>query len=637
MRICPQCKKEYDDAWKVCLQCGVQLSDEGIDVSREFQKINARLKEIERYLGIEEAPASEKAKIIEPPKIEESMEQVIQQKEPIMEPEEKDIESTIGLLWFNRIGLLALFLGFAFFMKYAFDNRWIGELGRVILGLIAGFGMIVGSEFTRRKKYIVVSQGLHGGGVAILYLSIFAAFGFYHLIGIIPAFLFMSVVTLYCGFWSTRTDWISSAVIGIIGGFLTPFLIGPDKIAPSALFSYIVLLDLGIVFISFNKNWKALNIASFFLTCLVYYNWYDVNYKPEKWLFAISFVTIFFGIFCLLSILRNLVHREKSDKIDIVLVFSNGIIYFLALFGILKPFPTSLPGLLPVTLGCMYIGFSYSALNRCKEDKGIILSYVGLAVLFATIAIPIQLKNNWVPISWAIEALCLIWLGFRLGYLDIRIIGMAIGILSLVKVLLVDYSYDPFTYAKNTFILNERMFTNLFIVVAVFGAAWMYRKYKEKISYEEKSTATSFVLLANFVLLFQLSMEVRTYFAHIAYLKAASQPAIVMGVPSDLWRTFETEYEKLFSARELGLSLLWIIYAFILVAIGMYRKFKALRIMALLLFGLTIFKIFLFDLSQLDKAYRIISFITLGIVLLIASFFYQKYKNKILHFALKDV
>lgn len=645
MRICPQCNKEYDDTWKVCLKCGVQLSEMGSpaisgdqflrfskDVDMEFQKLNTRLNKIEKSLGIETS-ASEKTRIIEAPKKAKVIESPIPQ---MKKSEEKDIESTIGLVWFNRIGLLALFLGVAFFLKYAFDNRWIGELGRVILGLMAGFGMIVGSEFTRRKNYTVISQGLHGGGIGILYLSIFAAFGFYHLIGVVPAFLFMSVVTLYCGFWSTRTDWVSSAVIGVIGGFLTPFLIGLDKIAPSILFSYVVLLDLGIVFISFYKNWKALNIGSFFLTYTVYYSWYTVSYKPDRWLFAASFVTIFFGIFCLLSILRNLIYKEKSDRVDLILVLSNGIAYFLGLYSILKPYAGSLPGLLPIALGCIYIGYSYSALSRCKEDKGLVLSYVGLAVLFATIAIPIQLKHNWVAISWAIEALILIWLGFWLSYSDIRKIGLGIGILSLFKILLIDYSYNPFVYAKNTFIFNERMLTYVVIVSLIFLTAWLYKKNKENIVPGEKSISTFLVLLANFVLLVQFSVEAKTYFAHLASLNASSQPAIVMGKPANQWLLFNTEYSKLFGARELSLSLLWLVYAFIIVAIGMYRKFRALRLMALVLFGVAIFKIFLLDLSQLDKAYRIISFITLGIVLMVASFFYQKYKNEIHNFALKD-
>lgn len=649
MKICPRCKTEYDDTWKVCLKCDVQLLETANtniysdnfskflkDVGAEFQKINSRLNRIEKTIGID-ALESEKARTIESPKEEIGNQQEdIKVKEPLKERSGEDIESTIGLVWLNRIGILALFLGAAFFLKYAFDNRWIGELGRVIIGLLAGFGMIIGSEPARRKNYTVISQGLHGGGVAILYLSIFAAFGFYHFINAIPAFIFMSIVTLYCGFWSTRTDWISSAVIGIVGGFLTPFLVGLDKITSTALFSYVILLDLGIVFMSFYKKWNVLNIGSFFLTYIVYYSWYTTNYNHDLWFLALSFLTAFFGIFCLLAILRNLIYREKSDISDVILVLSNGIAYFLGLFNILQPFVGSLPGLLPISLGCIYIAYSYSALTRCREDRALILSYVGLAVLFATIAIPIQLKHNWVSISWAIEALVLIWLGFGLRYPDIRGIGLGIGILSLVKVLLIDYSYSPYVYASNQFIFNERMFTYLAIVFFIFIAAWMYKKNKNDIMPGEKAVSTCLVLLANFVLLVQFSVEAKTYFAHLASVSAQAQPAVVMGRHSGQWTIFSAEYGKLFSARELSLSLLWVIYAFLIVAVGMIRKFRALRLMGLVLFGVSISKIFLLDLSQLDRAYRIVSFITLGVVLIIASFFYQKYKNEIHDFALKD-
>ncbi len=646
MRVCPQCKKEYDDSWKVCLKCGAQLSemsDSNIsrdqflnfakDINSEFQKIDARLNKIEKALSIEPA-VSERAGTVSAPKVEKIPGPAAQPQKPIKETRRKDIESTIGLVWLNRIGLLALFLGVAFFLKYAFDNRWIGELGRVILGLIAGFGMIVGSEFTRRKNYAVISQGLHGGGVGILYLSIFAAFGFYHLIGLLPAFLFMSIVTFYCGFWSTRTDWVSSAVIGVVGGFLTPFLLGPQNLAPSLLLSYVILLDLGVLYISLYKKWGALNIGTFFLTHAVFYNWFSARYTQENWLLAGSFATAFFALFCFLSILRNLLHKSRSDRTDIILVLVNGLAYFSWLSIILQPFAGTLPGLLPISLGCVYIVYSYSALLRCKEDKALVLSYVGLAVLFVTISIPVQLKYNWIAISWALEALLLIWLGFRLKFSDIRKFGVAIGLVSIFKILLLDYSYDPYQYAKNRFLVNERMFTYLVIVAALFAAAWLYKKNKALATSGERAMSTFLVLAANFVLLVQLSVESTTYFAHIAHVKAS--PLTEGKKPFDLLKAFLTSYGELFSARELTLSLLWVIYAFMMIAVGIYRKFRALRLMALVVFGVAVLKIFFLDLSQLDRAYRIISFISLGIVLIIASFFYQKYRDEIRDFALRD-
>ncbi|MFA5143594.1 MAG: DUF2339 domain-containing protein [Candidatus Omnitrophota bacterium] len=639
MRECPKCKKVFDDSWKVCLSCGSQLIEkrssdisEGRfpsfvnDVNAAFKQIDIRLTSLEKKLGIE--PPKESAGRIKISTPEAVSAPAIGHAKAASAPsggEEKDFESTIGLVWLNRIGLLAVFLGVAFFLKYAFDNRWIGELGRVIIGLMVGFGMIAGSEFARRKRYEIMAQGLHGGGVAILYLSIFAAFGFYHLIGQLPAFLFMTIVTLYCGFWSTRTGWISSAVIGLVGGFCTPLLIGPEKISAVILFSYVILLDLGVLFISLYKKWGALNMGSFFLTQAFYYAWYASDYTRDELPVALSFVTAFFVIFSLLSIVRNLIYKEKSDQTDVVLILANGIIYFVGLYYILQPFAGTLPGLLPLALACVYTAFSCSALKRCRDDKAVILSYVGLSVIFVTTAIPLQLKYGWVAISWAIEAFVLTWLGFSLRFRAIRKGALIIGIIALLKLLLFDYSYSASDFGINTFLLNERMFVYLAVILIIFAAAGLYRKNKDGMEEGEKQMPVILVLAANFVMLVQLSVEVKTYFAHIAYLKAASPVA-----------GFLTEYGKFFSARELTLSILWVIYALVLVTIGIYRKFRALRIMALVLFGIAILKIFLVDLSQLDRMYRIVSFVSVGVVLIVASFFYQKYKNEIRDFAMKD-
>jgi uncharacterized membrane protein len=246
------------------------------------------------------------------------------------------------------------------------------------------------------------------------------------------------------------------------------------------------------------------------------------------------------------------------------------------------------------------------------------------------------MRSNWIAISWAIEALALIWMGFKLGLKDIRRAALVIGAVSLIKVMLFDYSYAAGEYAKNIFFFNERMLTHLAIVLIIFLTALLYKRNKSGLTGGEKSAPAFLVILANFVLVVQFSVEANTYFAHLTQLKVMSEPEVVMGKVTNTRLLFNAEYSKLFSARELVLSLLWVAYAFVIVAAGMFRKFRALRVMGLVLFGAAIFKIFLFDLSQLDKIYRIISFMTLGVVLIVASLFYQKYKDVIRDFALKD-
>ncbi len=648
MKKCLTCGNTYDDSWQQCMNCNKALVfvDRGVSneefskfekkINEQFQKFERRLEKVEQLSGAG-TERSEKYEYI--PVKEVVPETIPQAKEQPSQPvplhkieKDQDIESTIGLVWMNRIGVVALLFGVAFFLKYAFDNHWIGELGRVVLGLVAGLALIAGSEVARKKKYDTMSQGLHGSGVGTLYLSIYAAFGFYHLIPSMAAFGFLAVVTLYCGFWSIRTDWKSSAIIGIAGGFLTPFLIGINQIEAPLLLSYLALLDLGVLYISFYKGWRELSVASLLLTQMLFVYTPDRS-KPEMWLVMLGFSTVYFAIFSILPITRNLVRRERSDGLDVLLVLLNGLVYFGHTFTLTGPHVRSIPGLVPLVFSFLYVAYSYSALKRSKEDAGLILSYVGLAILFVTIAIPVQLKQNWITISWAVEAVVISWIGFRINNSSARKISLAIGAMSLFRMFVIDFKYDPFSYSKYSLIWNERTLTYIALVGCLLFMGWMYKKYKSLVTTDEKPLSTVLVLIANVIFLAQLCLEAHSYFAHVAYVKAmAAAPA----GGQQLMNAFWPFYQDLFSARELTISILLIVYALADIAMGIYAKFRAIRITALMILGAAVLKIFLFDLSQLDRIYRIISFMGLGAVLMITSFFYQKYKDQIREFALKD-
>ena len=613
MKTCRACGKSYDDSWQQCLTCNKpleEISKPEDHINKRFQALEERIERMERIFNL----VSEKKEKLAP-----SYQTKIQPSQPVppAKPEKKqDIESTIGLVWLNRIGVVALLFGVAFFLKYAFDNHWIGELGRVVLGLVSGLALLVGSEVARKKKYETMSQGLHGAGVGVLYLSIYASFAFYHLIPSVAAFGLLTLVTFYCGFWSTRTDWKSSAILGMAGGFLTPFLIGVKAVEAPLLLTYLVLLNSGVLYISFYKGWRVLNVVALVLTHCIFISLPD-RFVPAMWVQMLGFSTLFFILFSIFPITRNLVRREKSDGTDVLLVLLNGLIYFGHLFNLVEPYVKSVPGLVPLGLSLLYILYSYSTLKRSKEDEGLILSYVGLAILFVTIAIPIQLKQNWITIGWSLEAVIITWIGFRIQNASARHIALAIGMISLLRMFFIDYAYNPFSDSQYLLIWNERTLTYLVFVVCTLLMSWMYKKYQGSLTVEEKALPTLLVLIANGVFLVQLCLEVHSYFDHVADIQAmAAAP--------------------LFSARELTISILWILYALADIGIGIYCKFRAIRIAALLIFGAAILKIFLFDLSQLDRIYRIVSFIGLGVVLMLTSFFYQKYKDQIREFALND-
>ncbi len=109
--------------------------------------------------------------------------------------ENADLEKKIGQYWLNRIGIVAMLIGVSYFLKYAFENNWIGPGGRIVIGLLAGIGLVLWSERFRDRGYAAFSYSLKAVGIGTLYLSLWGAFQVYHLIPSAAAFVAMAIVT----------------------------------------------------------------------------------------------------------------------------------------------------------------------------------------------------------------------------------------------------------------------------------------------------------------------------------------------------------------------------------------------------------------------------------------------------------
>jgi len=627
-----------------------QIKDELRGINENLEKQNRRIAKLESIAQFEEEAKESFASPPPPPPptVETKPDEYIMPEKKAT-PDSEAFEEKIGGKLFARVGIIALVLGIAFFLKYAFDNNWINEAGRVILGVIAGMALLGIGEKTVRK-YPAYGQLISGGGIAVLYLSIFAAFSFYHLVPQFPAALFMILITAIGVALSIRHDSMPLIIWAIIGGFSTPFLINSGENQLFSLFTYVLLLDAAILFISVFKKWREVNFMGFIGTSIIFLSWIISHYSKDQLIPTMFFATLFFLIYSLSPLIYNLVRKEKSSAAEQSLAIFSAAAYFFVSYALLNGDYHDFMGFFAFILALYYLIWSYSVRKSTPEDDDFFNILVFLAIGFVTLAIPIQFEKNIITLSWTIEALILFFLGIKTRLNLVKILSILLYALVAFRLFFIDSQLD---LDKPLFLFNERFFTFFVAIAASYIGAFLFstQSSDEK---EGNNFATVqqyvaiLVIMANVFTLFSVSQEIFGYYNdQIKEIQAKETSALnsyysgssnryQSNYPMNPRTKTSSDYQKnaddlnrLKNRRDISLSLFWMIYAMIVLAVGFWKKYKTVRLGGILLLLLSILKLFFYDLWSLGTLYRIISSISLGVVLLLISFAYQKYKDKL--------
>ena len=424
-----------------------------------------------------------------------------------------NLEENIGVAWFSRIGIAALVLGISFFLKYAFDNNWIGPVGRVLIGAFAGTLLLAfGEKYIR--KYFTYGQIISGGGIAILYLSVFAAFDFYHLLTQIPAFFLMILVTGIGIALSLRYNAISLIIVAILGGFATPFLISTGQNNEIGLFSYVLILDLAILIVSIFKKWRELNLIGFVGTVITFSAWSAEFYRRDELFATMIFATLFFLTYSVSSLIYNLVKKEKSTGVEQALMLFSAVVYFGTSYALLNPDFHVFMGPFALLLSLYYFLWAYLIRNLTPDDENLYNFSALLTVGFITLTIPIQFEQKIVTMGWAIEAALLIILGLKVRRESLRNLGVFVFMLALGRLMIFDVSYAN----KDIFLLNKTAAIFIFVAIVSYiiaGAAWKFREVLEEDGKKFLSVRQwigLFIIIANFLTIFIGSREISHYY-----------------------------------------------------------------------------------------------------------------------------
>ena len=681
-----------------------------------------------------------------------------------------DLEKIIGESWINKIGILIVIIGVAIGAKYSIENELISPLTRIILGYLVGVGLL-GFGIKLKPKFEGYSAVLVSGSISIFYFITYFAYSFYNLIPQILAFAMMLIFTVFTVFAAIKYNRVVIAHIGLIGAYAVPFLLSSGSGRVDILFSYMLIINLGILFISIKKDWKSLHYSAFFFTWMIYGSWFadksfDSGLQGYEAL-GIGFATAFFLIFYGVSLFNNIISKEKLDKINIILILLNSFIYFGFGYGIFNS-NTKLDtylGLFTLFNAVIHFVVLFFIKSKKLADSTLFYSTLGMVFTFITIAIPIQLDGSWVTLLWIAQGTILFWIGKTKNipiYEKISLPILGLSFLSLLE----DWSF--YRYANNGDIQafwNINFLTGILAILGYGFVVYLSRKHaetEENQKFSPFNAIKSFYLPALLVLTAYLTFrnEIAYYFNYwlensslkgkeiseiddyslynydinvfkniylIAYSlvffgglallnfhkfknKVLGISAIVIGlltllsaqtfgleelgelryayinggsneyfdvnfnyilvryllwgsVAFAIWAIFKNTksiientkfhiflemvihisilnflsnelvtwmdiagYQDIF---KLGLSILWSVYSLLLVSLGIYKKKKYLRISALVLFGVTLAKLFLYDISNLSTISKTIVLIVLGLLLLIISFLYNKFKDKI--------
>ncbi len=328
-----------------------------------------------------------------------------------------------------RAGVVILFIGISFLLKMVVDNGIIPIQLRLAAIAVGGLALLA-IGWRLREKRTQYAWALQGGGVGVLYLTIFSALKLYGLIPAGTAFTLLAAVAFLSALIAIKQSAMPLAILGFTGGFLAPILTSTGDGSHVGLFSYYLVLNVAIAFIAFYKSWRPLNILGWGFTFIVGSLWGAKNYTPAYFASTEPFLIIFFLLFTLIAVL--FAHRQAtkaSDYIDATLVFGTPLVSFSLQYALLKNTAYGI-AYSALIVGIFYIALAWWLFSRKRETLQFLGEcFLALGIGFATLTIPLSLDGRWTSAAWAVEGVGLLWVGLKQQRLFPTLSGLALQLL----------------------------------------------------------------------------------------------------------------------------------------------------------------------------------------------------------------
>jgi uncharacterized membrane protein len=382
-----------------------------------------------------------------------------------------------------RVGVIVLFFGVAFLLKYAAERTHL-PIELRLMGVIVGamVMLVIGWRLrTRLEDYALVMQG---GAIGVIYLTVFSALRLFAVLEPAYALIILTAVGIFSAILAVLQNARSLAILGICGGFLAPILTSTGEGNHVVLFSYYALLNAGIFGMAWFKAWRPLNLLGFAFTFVISTFWGVTRYHAADFASTEPFLILFFLFYVGIAVMyANRQSPDLKNYVDGTLVFGTPIIAFGLQAGMMQQqemlqiFEYGL-SVSAVVLSLFYVTLAKILFERKRDSlRMLVESFLALSIVFATLAIPLALDGRWTAGAWALEGAAVLWMGVRQNRVLARVFGSLLQFAAGFA-LLTDYRYHETPLA----ILNSVYIGAVLVSFAGLFSAWFMQRKQTSLS-----------------------------------------------------------------------------------------------------------------------------------------------------------
>jgi uncharacterized membrane protein len=507
-------------------------------------------------------------------------------------------ELAVGQKWLLGIGVLILIIGIGFFLKYAFDQQWIGPAVRISIGFIGGLALLLGGSVCRRRHLRGLDIGIGAVGLGTLYLTSYAACQVERLLpgslALVLILLTTAIGVCLAALWASQ----ALAILTFLGGYLAPLLFASAQFDPGLFLGYLLILTVGGQILAYAKDWRQLYSSAAALTWLSVAVWSKHEYRSDWFLETFVFTQVLFAAYSIMPFLRAAFRKEWSLSQGFLLAVINGLCccwYSEVLFNYQK----STGALVSLSYAIVTLGLAL-VFWRGRTPELLSIWLIAQATVFLLVFWEQILANSWVTVFWSTELVVLYWAAAKSNDRILLLGTFFIGLMVVLQYFgnATRFVFGPANSAWFTQGAVGRWSAGLSTVLGLLFVVWLDRTGRVAGPHRQLSRAFEFL---GIVSLFG--------FANLELERFTNQfmPRIELAAFSVLWSGFAV-----------GLML-----------VGVWIRRKVYRVSAIGLLILTVLKVLAFDTAEVSTPYRILSCLVLGAVLMAVSFLYYRFSERL--------